>query len=59
MWGAFYLGSRKQEDKLFEMGKNHKPESLDLPEEVSDEQYDKQIETWKVGYGKETVTNAG
>ena len=40
------------------MGKNHKPESLDLPEEVSDEQYNKQIASWKV-YGEETVTNAG
>lgn len=46
MWGAFYLGSRKEKEKLFEIDRDLKPETLDIPEEVTEKEYQKALESW-------------
>ena len=43
MWGAFYLGSRKEKDKVFDIDRNLEPEQMDMPPEVSDEEYEKAL----------------
>ena len=46
MWRAFYLGSRKEKEKLFEIDRDLKPETLDIPEEVTEKEYQKALESW-------------
>ncbi len=53
-WGAFYLGSRKDREKLFEIEKDLEPEQLDVPEEPTEEEYQKSLKSWKInGYEAE------
>jgi len=41
MWGAFYLGSRKDREKIFDIDRELTPENMDILGEVTDEEYDK------------------
>jgi len=43
MWGAFFLGSRRDREKMVEFGKTYQPEPMDYPEDVTDEEYIKLI----------------
>jgi hypothetical protein len=46
MWGAFYLGSRKEKEKIFEIEKDLIPEQMDIPEEVTEDEYQKALKEW-------------
>jgi hypothetical protein len=47
MWGAFYLGSRK-ERKIFEReSHDYPPEDMDMSE-ITDEEYRKSLKSWKI-----------
>ena len=58
MWGAFYLGSRKEQGEIFASEKNLTPEELDIPEEPTEEEYQKSLKTWDL-YGEDTESSAG
>lgn len=48
-WVSFYLGSRKEKDRVFEFDKKQLiPEDMDLPEEPSDDEYFKTLKEWEV-----------
>jgi len=55
MWGAFYLGSRKEAEKIFESEKNLVPESMDIPDEVTEEEYQKALKehNWSISGERE------
>ena len=48
MWGAFFLGSRKEAERIFESEKNLEPESMDIPEEVTEDEYQKSLKDWSI-----------
>lgn len=47
MLGAFYLGSRKDKEHIFESNPDLTPESMDIPEEPTEKEYQKQLNSWK------------
>jgi hypothetical protein len=42
---AFWLGAKKGEEKI--INRKYEPESMDVPDEVSEEEYMKTIMAWK------------
>jgi hypothetical protein len=55
MWGSFYLGSRREHEKIFEGGRNLVPESMDIPDEVTEEEYQKALKdhNWSISDERE------
>ena len=56
MWGSFYLGSRKEAERIFESEKDLSPVKMDYPEEVTEEEYIKSLKDWKVNEAESTDT---
>jgi len=52
MLGAFFLGTRKYQERVFESSKNISIEDSDIYEEPTEEEYQNQINTWKY-YGRD------
>jgi len=62
MLTSFYLGSRKEHEKIFESEKNLVPEEMDIPQDVTEEDYQKALKThdWTIsGERKDTESDTG
>ena len=61
MLGAFYLGTGKYQDRMFDSHKSYDVTEgqMDIPEEPTEEDYQESLKSWKMHGETEAESNTG